>query len=179
MEDIGYLPTCQETLRNQRVIRETACCLVFVAPLLWALCLLGAVSFAFAAAVDNQVELKATHPSGIPLHQEPRGTKDFQLIPDGTRARVIDVANDGQWLKLSLRYIRSSAPGSPSPGTSPAPRRSQRIEEGMVQRVADGDTVTVITANRPGKGRGFRERPMKARAPIASGWALVRTTGDL
>ena len=81
----------------------------------------------------------------------------FQRIPDGTRAQVIDVAKDGQWLKLSFpdgrtgwvtsRYVRSSAPGAPSLGTSPAAPRPQRIEEGMVERVADGDTLTVITAN--------------------------------
>jgi hypothetical protein len=103
------------------------------------------------------VELKATHQAGIPFHQEPRGTDDFQRIPDGTRAHVIDVTKNGQWLKLSLpdggtgwvtsRYARSSGPGSPSPGTSPAAPRPQRTEEGIVERVADGDTLTVITAN--------------------------------
>jgi hypothetical protein len=54
---------------------------------------------AFAAAVGDQVELNATHQAGVPLHQEPRGTNDFQRIPDGTRAHVIDVAKGGQWLK--------------------------------------------------------------------------------
>jgi micrococcal nuclease len=67
------------------------------------------------------------------------------------------VAKGGQWLKLSLsdgrtgwvtsRYIRSTAPDAPSPGTSPAAPRPQRIEEGLVERVADGDTLTVITTN--------------------------------
>jgi uncharacterized protein YraI len=67
------------------------------------------------------------------LHQEPRGTHDFQRIPDGTRAHVIDVAKGGQWLKLSLsdgrtgwvtsRYVRGSGPGSPSPAPSPAAPR--------------------------------------------------------
>jgi hypothetical protein len=132
-------------------------CTAFVASLLWTMSLCAAVSVAFAATVGDQVELKATHPSGVPLHQEHRGTKDFQRIPDGIRARVTDVANDGQWLQLSLpdgrtgwvtsRYIRGSAPGSSSLGTSPTAPRPQRIEEGVVQRVADGDTITVMTAN--------------------------------
>jgi hypothetical protein len=112
---------------------------------------------AFTATVGDQVELIATHQAGVPLHQEPRGTNDFQRLPDGTRAHVIDVAKGGQWLKLSLsdgrtgwvtsRYIRGSGAGSASTGTSPAAPRPQRVEEGMVERVADGDTLTVITAN--------------------------------
>jgi hypothetical protein len=129
----------------------------FLTPGLVTLALLFTVGIAFAAAIGDQVELTATHQAGVPLHQEPRGTNDFQRIPDGTRAHVIDVAKGGQWLKLSLsdgrtgwvtsRYVRDSGAGSPSTGTSPAVPRPQRIEEGMVERVADGDTLTVITAN--------------------------------
>jgi hypothetical protein len=37
-----------------------------------------------AIAIGDQVKLKATNQAGVPLHQEPRGTKDFQRIPDGT-----------------------------------------------------------------------------------------------
>jgi uncharacterized protein (DUF2235 family) len=48
------------------------------------------------------VELKATHQAGVPLHQGPGNTSDFERIPDGTRAQVTDVAKGGQWLKLSL-----------------------------------------------------------------------------
>jgi hypothetical protein len=48
-----------------------------------------------AAAVGDQVERQESHQAGVPLHQEPRGTHDFQRIPDGTRAQVIDVAKDG------------------------------------------------------------------------------------
>jgi endonuclease YncB( thermonuclease family) len=70
---------------------------------------------------------------------------------------VIDIAKDGQWLKLSLpdgrtgwvssRYVSSSTTGNPSTGTSPTGKHPQRIEEGIVERIADGDTVTVITSN--------------------------------
>jgi Staphylococcal nuclease homologue len=103
------------------------------------------------------VELQATHQAGVPLHQEPLGTHDFQHIPDGTRAHVIEVAKGGQWLKLSLpdgrtgwvtsRYVRDSGAGSSSTGPSPTAPRPQRIQEGIVERVADSDTLTVITAN--------------------------------
>jgi endonuclease YncB( thermonuclease family) len=113
------------------------------------------VCSAFAAAVGEQVELKASHRDGVPLHQEPRGRHDFQRVPDGTRATVIDMAGGGQWLKLSLpdgrtgwvsaRYIGDTAAGAPFTGTSPTGTTPQRIEEGMVERVADGDTVIVIT----------------------------------
>lgn len=47
---------------------------------------------------------------------------------------------------VTSRYVRSPATGAPSPGTSPATIKPQRIEEGIVEPGADGDTVTVITA---------------------------------
>src|SRR5918999_1269171 len=56
----------------------------------------------FAAVIGDQVDLKATHQAGVPFHQEPRPTNDFQRVPDGTRATVIEVVPDGRWLKLSL-----------------------------------------------------------------------------
>lgn len=72
-------------------------------------------------------------------------------------ATVIDVAQDGRWVQLSLpdgrtgwltsRYVLSPATGAPSPGTFPATTKPQRIEEGIVERAAEGDTVTVITSN--------------------------------
>jgi endonuclease YncB( thermonuclease family) len=111
----------------------------------------------FAAAVGDQVELKATHEAGVPLHKEPRGTHDVQRVPDGTKATVLEVAPDGHWVKLSLpdgrtgwvtaRYVSSPATEAPIPGTSPATIKPQRIEEGIVERVADGDTATVIMPN--------------------------------
>jgi uncharacterized protein YgiM (DUF1202 family) len=107
--------------------------------------------------VGDHVQLKATHQAGVPFHQEPRGTNDFQRIPDGTRATVLEVTQDGRWLKLSLpdgrtgwvtsRYVSSTSASAPSTGTSPSGKKPQRIEEGHVERVADGDTLTVITAN--------------------------------
>jgi endonuclease YncB( thermonuclease family) len=78
-------------------------------------------------------------------------------VPDGTRATVLEVAPEGRWMKLALpdgrtgwvstRYVSRPAAGAPPPGTSPASIRPQRVEEGLVERVADGDTVTVITSN--------------------------------
>jgi micrococcal nuclease len=72
------------------------------------------------------------------------------------RATVLEVAQDGRWLKLSLRdgrtgwvassYISARAP-VPSTRPSPTGKTSQRFEEGTVEHVADGDTVTVITPN--------------------------------
>jgi hypothetical protein len=106
-------------------------------PLLLAFLLCLAAGAAFAAEIGDQVELKATNRAGVPLHQEPRGTNDFQRIPDGARAQVIDVAQGGQWLKLSLpdgrtgwvtsRYVSSLTTSVPSPDlshlTSPPPQR--------------------------------------------------------
>jgi endonuclease YncB( thermonuclease family) len=90
------------------------------------LLLAASITVAAAAAIGDQVELTAMHQAGVPFHQEPRGTNDFQRIPDGTRARVIDLAKNGQWLKLSLPdgrtcwvtslYVRSAGAGRPSTG---------------------------------------------------------------
>jgi hypothetical protein len=114
-------------------------------------------TIAFAVKDGDHVEIKATHQAGILLHQESRSTHDFQRIPDGTEATVIDLGKGGQWLKLSLpdgrtgwvtsRYVRSPATDAPAPETSPAGQKPQRIEEGTVTSVADGDTLTIITAN--------------------------------
>jgi hypothetical protein len=80
-------------------IRRVALRILLRTPLLLTLLLSLVAGFAFAATIGDQVELHATHQAGVPLHQEPRGTHDFQRIPDGMRARVIDVAKGGQWLK--------------------------------------------------------------------------------
>jgi hypothetical protein len=79
--------------------------------------------------MGDQVEVKATHQAGVPLHEEPRGTDDFQRVPEGIKATVIEVASDGRWLKLSLpdgrtgwvtsRYLSQPTIGTPSPGTLP------------------------------------------------------------
>jgi hypothetical protein len=80
---------------GRRAIR----CPSLVTPLLYMAILLCMAGITVAAVVGDQVELKASHQAGIPLHQEPRGTNDFERLPDGTRARVIDVAKGGQWLQ--------------------------------------------------------------------------------
>jgi nuclease-like protein len=113
--------------------------------------------FAVAAGVGDQVELQVRNRAGVPLHAEPRGTHDFQRIPDGTKATVMELAQDGRWLKLTLpdgrtgwvtsRYVIGPTPHAPSTGTASATMTPQRVEEGLVQRVADGDTITVITPN--------------------------------
>jgi endonuclease YncB( thermonuclease family) len=54
---------------------------------------------------------------------------------------------DGRTGWVTSRSVRQPAIGTPSPGTSSATITPQRIEEGVVERVADGDTLTVITAN--------------------------------
>jgi hypothetical protein len=85
------------------------------------------VGIAVAAGVGDQVELKARIRAGVPLHQEPRGTPDFQRIPDGTKATVIALAQDGRWLKLALPdgrtgWVTSSYIGDMTEARRPAPR---------------------------------------------------------
>jgi hypothetical protein len=138
---------------SRRAVRCPSC----VTPLLYLAIFLCMTGITLAAVVGDEVELNATHQAGVPLHQEPRGTHNFQRVPDGTKATVIEVAADGRWLKLALpdgrtgwvspHYVRGPATGAASPGTFSATIKPQRIEEGIVERVADGDTITVITTN--------------------------------
>jgi hypothetical protein len=138
-------------------ICRAARCTSSLTRLLVILNLFFAAGITVAAVVDDQIELKATHQTGVPLHQDARNTNDFQRVPDGTKATVIEVAPDGRWFKLSLpdhrtgwvtsRYVSSTSASAPSTGTAPSGKKPQRIEEGIVERVADGDTVTVITSN--------------------------------
>jgi hypothetical protein len=112
------------------LVRRAARCTSSLTPLLVILSLFLATSIAIAATVGDQVELKATHQAGVPLHKEPRGTNDFQRVPDGTQATVTEVAQDGRWIKLSLpdgrtgwvtsRYVSRTSASAPSPGPAPS-----------------------------------------------------------
>jgi micrococcal nuclease len=149
----GHIHPEDTTVNRQTRLTHTRVLMAVVAVLMPMLCGAGAPP----AAIGDQVELHAAHQAGVPFHQARRGTNGFQRLPDGTRARVIDVAKHGQWLKLSLpdgrtgwvtsRDVRSSATDRPTEGTTPAAPTPQRIDEGVVERVADGDTRTVITPN--------------------------------
>jgi hypothetical protein len=70
--------------------------------------LLLPVSLSWTAAVGDQVTLHARNRAGVPLHREPRGTQDFQRAPDGTKAAVTALTQDGRWLKVRASII---APG--------------------------------------------------------------------
>jgi hypothetical protein len=74
--------------------------IALLAILLPMICICGASGS--VTAIGDQAERHATHQAGAPLHQELHSTHDFQRIPNGTRAHVIDVAKGGQWLNLSL-----------------------------------------------------------------------------
>jgi hypothetical protein len=140
-----------------RAIRRAVRCRLCTVLLLYLVSLFCPAGITFAAVVGDQVELNATHQAGVPLNSEPRGTNDFQRVPDGTRATVIEVAPDGRWVKLSLpdgctgwvtsRYVSRANASAPLTGAAPSGKKPQRIEEGIVERAADGDTVTVITSN--------------------------------
>jgi endonuclease YncB( thermonuclease family) len=110
-----------------------------------------------STAIGDQVELHATHQAGVPLHQEPYDQHDFQRIPDGTRARVIDPTQEGRGLQLLLpdgrtgwvtsSYVRRLAADTAPPEGLGDGKKRQGIAEGPVTQVAGGDTITVTTAN--------------------------------
>jgi hypothetical protein len=101
----------------------------------------------FAAAIGDQVELKATHQAGVPFHQAPGGTPKFQRVPTGTMATVMDLAREGRWLQIRLadqrtgwiseRYVGRVIAGSPPPETA-AERLVWASPEGCQQVVASG-----------------------------------------
>jgi hypothetical protein len=109
-------------------IHCAACCLSFLTSFLVTLSVWLAASNTFAATTGAQVELKATHPAGVPFHTAPGGTPEFQRVPTGTGATVIDLARGGSWLQLRLadartgwiavRYVGRTLAGAPPPDTS-------------------------------------------------------------
>lgn len=51
-------------------------------------------------AREATVQLRARHPDGVPLHPEPRTSAVSGRLPDGTRAVVLEEADDGRWLRV-------------------------------------------------------------------------------
>jgi hypothetical protein len=119
--------------------------------LLFSLSLFFATGIAFAAAIGDQVELKATHQAGVPFHNVPGGTPQFERVPTGTVAAVIGIDRGGSWLQLRLpdartgwissRYVARTIAGSPPPETS-AERTVWTSPEGCQQVVASGGRMT-------------------------------------
>jgi endonuclease/exonuclease/phosphatase family metal-dependent hydrolase len=107
----------------------------------------GALSVAFAAAIGDQIELRATHQAGVPFHSAPGGTPTFQRVPDGTVGTVMDLARDNRWLELRLadartgwvaaRYVGRTIAGGPPPDPS-AERTVWTSPQGCQQVVGDG-----------------------------------------
>ena len=128
-------------------IRRAARRIPLRTPLLLALILSLVAGLAFAATIGDQVELKATQPSGVPFHNAPGGGQTFQRVPGGTVATVIDLARGGSWLQLRLtdartgwittRYVGRTIAGSPPPETS-AERLVWTSPEGCQQVVDSG-----------------------------------------
>ena len=133
-------------LSLRRAVRHTA----YLTHLLLTVSLCFAAGLCFAAAVGDQVELNATHPAGVPLHNAPGGTQTFQRVPGGTVATVMDTARDGRWLQLRLadartgwiaaRYVGRTIAGAPPPDTA-AERTVWTSPEGCQQVVGSGERM--------------------------------------
>jgi hypothetical protein len=128
-------------------IRRAVRCTSSLTLLLVILSLFFAAGITFAAAVGDQVELKATHQAGIPFHKAPGGGQTFQRVPTGTVGTVMDLAQGGSWLHIRLpdqrvgwitaRYVGRTIAGSPPPETS-AERLVWTSPEGCQQVVGSG-----------------------------------------
>ena len=109
-------------------IRRAARCTSSLTLLLVILSLFFAAGITFAAAVGDQVDLKATHQAGVPFHKAPGGGQTFQRVPTGTVATVLGLDRGGSWLQIRLpdqrtgwiaaRYVGRTIAGSPPPDTS-------------------------------------------------------------
>jgi Bacterial SH3 domain len=110
-----------------------------------------ASDLALAAAVGDRVELRATHPAGVPLHSAPGGSQRFERVPGGTVATVIGLDRGGSWLELrvpdertgwiSARYVGRTMAGPPPPDTS-AERTVWASPEGCQQVVSGGSRMS-------------------------------------
>jgi hypothetical protein len=70
----------------------------------------------------ERVELRATHPDGVPLHALAGGGHDFERVADGTVAEVLETGKGGRWLRVRLpdrrsgwishRYVAADRPSS-------------------------------------------------------------------
>jgi hypothetical protein len=89
-------------------IRRAARCTSSLTLLLVILSLFFAAGITFAAAVGDQVELKATHQAGVPLHNAPGGSPKFHRVPNRHHRH-------GAW-------PRSRRPLAPAPIAGPAHR---------------------------------------------------------
>jgi hypothetical protein len=135
----------------RRAVRHTA----GLTRLLLTVSLCVTAGLTFAAAVGDQVELRATHPAGVPFHHAPGGTQTFQRVPGGTVATVTALARDGRWLQLRLadartgwiaaRYVGRTIAGSPPPDAA-AERKVWTSPEGCQQVMASGGRMVPANA---------------------------------
>jgi hypothetical protein len=132
---------------RQRSIRRAVRCRSFFTPLFLTLSLCFAANNALAAAIGDQVELKAMHQAGVPFHNAPGGSQTFQRLPTGTIATGLGLDRGGSWLQIRLPdqrtgwisslYVGRTIAGSPPPDTS-AERLVWSSPEACQQVVASG-----------------------------------------
>ena len=66
--------------------------------------LLGGHSFlaAFEIRIGDTIKLTASIPEGVPLHTRSENSFRGERVPDKTRATVVDMAHEGDWLRILL-----------------------------------------------------------------------------
>lgn len=104
-------------------------------------------------AVGQWIQLRATNPQGVPLHREAGPSLIAPRAPDGARAEILELADEGHWIKIRLRlpaglaerwiierYVARVVDGPPPPGSSTA-------DQGTVWG-SEAGCRTVVTAGR-------------------------------
>lgn len=76
--------------------------------------------------VGDWIKIKSSNPSGVPLHKEARSSM-FGRVQNGSKAQIIDLAQDGHWLKIRLEdgregwIIEKYVEGTTSPPSETPP----------------------------------------------------------
>jgi len=125
--------------------------------LILAVCLFSYSALALVVSPGDRLELKASKPIGVPLHENPFPSL-VGRAPDGTVASVLETADGGQWIKIQLpdgnerwiveRYVGavSNAEGSSTPDNPTSDNPTSAASPSVADRTA-GREVTVLTAS--------------------------------
>jgi hypothetical protein len=62
----------------------------------------GVLTWADTPRLGDEIELRARHHLGVPLHRLPESTNDFDRVPDGAHAIVREIQDDADWFRLEI-----------------------------------------------------------------------------
>lgn len=113
--------------------------------------------------VGDTIQLKASHHLGVPLHRQAHGSDDFERVADGTQVTVLEVREEGRWLRVRTpddrsgwvidKYIRTKMDGPAPTDENEQEVWSSRdacfeaVEAGARMARAEQDSLRLVTWN--------------------------------